>query len=190
MKSFHEFLRSRLEQGGFSTEDALTSFLPLAHQTAGAHAAGRVAPLDGVGALRVETGRIWFPESSAPAPRSAPSRMRVLDPPPSGVEVLSEGRRALEAGGGAATSAGDEIGSRDREIVRPVYLPGYLSWEHAAGHHDPISDVFSLGLILGSLACGLDFEDPRDLESFVTHRRNLFRLNPRLHPVLAKAIAS
>jgi len=30
----------------------------------------------------------------------------------------------------------------------------------------------------------------RDLESFVTHRRNLFRLSPRLHPVLAKAIAS
>ena len=45
------------------------------------------------------------------------------------------------------------------------------------------------GLILASLTCGLDLNDPEDLAAFVQHRRNLFELNPKLHPVLAKAVA-
>ena len=52
--TFHEFLSSRIESGGFSTEDVLASFLPLARQVLEAHAAGRVAPLVGLNALRVE----------------------------------------------------------------------------------------------------------------------------------------
>ncbi len=39
------------------------------------------------------------------------------------------------------------------------------------------------------MACGLDLNDPQDLLAFVQCRRNLFELNPNLHPVLAKAIA-
>jgi len=34
----------------------------------------------------------------------------------------------------------------------PAYLPGYRSFEHLLGHHDPQTDIFSLGLILGSMA--------------------------------------
>ena len=32
MTAFHEYLRTRLETGGFSTEDTLTSFLPLVRE--------------------------------------------------------------------------------------------------------------------------------------------------------------
>ena len=74
------------------------------------------------------------------------------------------------------------------EIVRPVYLPGYVAWEHRCGHHDQLSDVFSLGSILASLACGLDLTDPEDLELLVRNRDNLFALNPHLHPVIAGMI--
>ncbi len=45
-----------------------------------------------------------------------------------------------EAGGDVADLA---IGARGAEVVRPVYLPGYVAWEHALGHHDPLTDVFS-----------------------------------------------
>ena len=51
MSTFHEYLRTRLETGGFSTEDALASFLPLVREVLEAHAAGRVAPLEGLEAL-------------------------------------------------------------------------------------------------------------------------------------------
>ena len=188
MATFHEFLRSRLAAGGFSTEDALASFLPLARQVADAHAAGRVAPLDGVAALQVEGVRIWFHEDHLRAPTRAAAEVHRLDRPLAGVEVLSEHRRTIDVDDGGGQAANLEIGARDQALTRPVYLPGYVCWEHQVGHHDPLSDVFSLGLVLASLACGLDFTEPEDLEAFVANRRNLFRLHPQLHPVLAKAI--
>ncbi len=52
------------------------------------------------------------------------------------------------------------------------------------------SDVFSLGIILASLTCSLDFNQPEDLQTFVSNRRNLFRIASHLNPVLAKAIVS
>ncbi|MCP3692203.1 MAG: DUF4011 domain-containing protein, partial [Planctomycetaceae bacterium] len=62
--------------------------------------------------------------------------------------------------------------------------------------------MYSLGMLLASLACGLDFTNPADLEAFVEHRNNLFALDaermtsgtdggskwPQLHPVVARAI--
>ena len=188
MATFHEFLRSRLASGGFSSEDVLASFLPLARQVADAHAAGQVAPLDGVSALHVEGVRIWFHEDRLERPSRAAAELQRLDRPPSGFEVLSEHRRTLDVDGGAGQTANLEIGARDQALTRPVYVPGYVCWEHLIGHHDPVSDVFSLGLVLASLACGLDLTELEDLQAFVSSRRNLFRLRPRLHPVLAKAI--
>src|SRR5216684_3376337 len=67
-------------------------------------------------------------------------------------------------------------------ITKPVFLPNYQSWEHAVGHHDELTDIFSLGLLLASLACGLDFTDPGELEVFTVNRTNLFGLAPRLNP--------
>jgi hypothetical protein len=186
--SFHEFLRAQLAAGGFSTADVLSSFLPLARQAVDAHAAGRVAPLDGVASLHVEGGRIWFHQDALLGPSRAAAELRRLDRAPAGVEVLSERKRVLDVEGGGARAANLEIGARDQPLSRPVYLPGWVCWEHVVGHHDPVSDVFSLGLVLASLACGLDLAEPAALESFVTHRRNLFALRPSLHPVLAKAI--
>jgi predicted DNA-binding WGR domain protein len=188
VSAFLEFLRSRLATGGFSTEDVLSSFLPLARQVADAHAAGKVAPLDGVEALQVEGSRIWFHESALRAPLQAAAEVQRLDRPAGALEVLSEHRRTLDVDGGGERAHSLEIGARDAALTRPVFLPGYVCWEHLCGHHDPVSDVFSLGLVLASLACGLDLAEPRDLETFVAHRRNLFRLQPRLHPVVAKAI--
>jgi len=74
------------------------------------------------------------------------------------------------------------------DIIKPVYLPDYRSWEHAVGHHDELTDVFSLGMLLASVACGLDFTDADELELFTVNRTNLFGVNRRLNPVLASVI--
>ncbi len=63
-----------------------------------------------------------------------------------------------------------------------------IAWEHTLDHHDPATDIFSLGMILASLALQLDFHDAEDLQKFITHRGNLFELNHRLHPTLAQTI--
>ena len=187
--SLQEFLQQRFAAGGFTTEDALVSFLPLLRQVLETHAAGQVAPLDGLGALNVAAAQIWFENAARQAPRNNAGLLNTLDAPPVGaIEVLVEQRCETEVEAGQEVVTDLRIGKRDEPLVRPVYLPGYACWEHVAGHHDPLADTFCLGMILGSMMTRLDFNDPEQLKTFVGHRGNLFRLNPALHPVLAKAI--
>jgi hypothetical protein len=189
MIGFHEYLRQRLDTGGFTTEDALACFLPLARQTAAAHQAGLVAPLHGIGDLHVENGRLWFEEARRQQPRLQMQLLRQIErPATSAVEVVGEFHLSADVERGEQTVVSLNVGKRGEAITRPVYLSGYVCWEHEIGHHDPLTDVFSLGLILASLLYGLDLSDSEDLTAFVEHRANLFDLNPNLHPVLAKAV--
>jgi len=189
MMNFTDYLTERIEAGGFTTEDALASFLPLVRQVENEHRAGSVAPLQGVNAVRVEGNRLWYEESHARKPIHENARILEKEEAISrGVEVVGQYRMDILVEHGVETVASLEIGQRGVTFERPVFLPGYVCWEHELGHHDPLCDVFVLGLVLASLCCGLDLNDPEDLETFVRHRRNLFELNANLHPVLAKAI--
>ena len=189
MTAFEEFLTDRLQQGALSTEDVLTSFLPLAREVSDAHAAGFIAPLRGVSDLNVDGVRIWFEESKRAAPQTNDRAIRDIDAPSTAsVEIMAEARRTSMVGEDSETLVNLAIGDLESTPTRPVYLPGYNAWEHRLGHHDAQTDVFSLGLILASLACGVDFRDPKDLAKFVAARRNLFAIAPQLHPVLAQAI--
>jgi predicted DNA-binding WGR domain protein len=189
MIDFHDYLHHRFEKGGFTSEDALASFLPLVRQVAAAHRANLVAPLIGIGELRVEGVRIFFDESLRRPPSFQTGTVRALEKAQTrAVEVVGESRVTIEVNVGRENVTNLQLGHRGEKITEPVYLPGYVSWEHELGHHDPLTDIFSLGLILASLVCGLDLSDPENLAHFVARRRNLFELNPSLHPVLAKAI--
>jgi len=190
MTSFIDFLNHRLEAGGFTTEDALASFLPLVRQVASAHRAGLVAPLQGVNAIHAENNRLWYQESQAGKPTLAAPKVRELQQPSaSAVEIVGRYRVDMQVEHGVDSVVSLQIGKRGDPLTQPVYLPGYLSWEHELGHHDPLTDVFVLGLIFASISCGLDMNDPEDLTAFVQRRRNLFDLNQHLHPVIAKAIS-
>lgn len=189
MTAFHSFLQRRLAAGGFTTEDALVSVLPLMREVLEAHAAEQVAPLEGIAELQVDGNRIWFEEAKHQPPRRNLSTLRRVEVEDrSAVELVGETRVDTNLDDGSAQAHDLAIGSRDETITRPVYLPGYVAWEHGLEHHDPLTDVFSLGMILASLACGLDFSEPESLRNFVEHRRNLFAFNGSLHPVLAQAI--
>ncbi len=189
MTAFLDYLRTRLEAGGFSTEDTLASFLPLVREVLDAHAAGLVAPLEGLDSLCVDGSKIWFQEARRVPPRSNAAAVRTAESAiRASVEIVSEHRRVTDVDDGRDQVVDLAIGTRDEEITRPVYLPGYVAWEHQIGHHDPLTDIFSLGMILASLACGMDFTAPEELRNFVAGRKDLFRLNPDLHPVLARAI--
>jgi predicted DNA-binding WGR domain protein len=189
MISFTDFLHHRLEGGGFTTEDALASLLPMIRQVVAAHRVGLVAPLQGVNGVNVENSRLWFEEAQLSKPKLEPGRLREFEKPKAGaVDIVGHYRVDMHVENGIDDIVSLQIGRRGDPVVQAVYLPGYVSWEQELGHHDPLADIFVLGLILASLSCGLDFNDPEDLTAFVQRRRNLFDLNQQLHPVLAKAI--
>lgn len=189
MSDFLDFFHDRQAAGGFSTEDALAAFLPLARQTVETHLRGQVAPLAGLDALHVDEGRIWFADDRALAPRDNLAAVRRLQQPATrALEILSESRRTTDVDEGGEQVVDLSIGQRGEALNRPVYLPGYVCWEHELGHHDPLTDVFSLGLLLATLSCGLDLNEPDELQALAQHRDNLFAINAALHPVLARSI--
>lgn len=187
---FLAFLKRGAEAGGFGTDDVLAALLPLFEQVAAAHQQQRVAPLDGIAALRVEDTVLAVDPAALHAARKNPVRIEALQKPAAAaaLDVVGESRRTSDIDAGTLDHRDLRIGDPGAELVRPVYLPGYVTWEHRAGHHDQLTDVFSLGLILASCACSLDFTDPEDLEAFVRNRENLFALNAQLHPVVASMI--
>ncbi|MBX7207638.1 MAG: DUF4011 domain-containing protein [Verrucomicrobiaceae bacterium] len=190
MSEFITFLTQGIDRGGFETEDVLAAVLPLMHEVLTIHERGDVAPLRGLSGLRVIEDRSLGLGSPAGVPSERnDSRLRELLATHSrGLEVIGESKRETDINTFAQNVTNLDVGSADAEITRPVYLPGYTTWEHVIGHHDELTDVLSLGLILASVACGLDFTDAEDVSLFTNSRTNLFALSRRLHPVLASVI--
>ena len=190
MSEFVTFLHQGIEQGGFETEDILAAVLPLMREVLAFHETGRVAPLRGVTSIEVREGRILgLASSSGVETERNDSRLReILTPPSLGLEVFGEAKRETDIDTFSQHITNLDVGSADVEITRPVYLPGYSTWEHVIGHHDQLTDVLSLGLILSSVACGMDFTDAEEVALFANSRSNLFALTRSLHPVLATVI--
>jgi len=187
---FLNFLEAGQAKGGFETDDVLAALLPLMKQVLAAHEAGLVAPLDGIGDLVVaEQGHLMFVPAKVSSPQKNSAKVEAVQSPVSrAVEVIAESRRTADLDEGSLAVSDLGVSTADAGINKPVYLPGYRCWEHTLGHHDELTDIFSLGMLLASLACGLDFMDASELEVFSVNRTNLFGVNRRLNPVLASVI--
>ena len=187
---FLKFLEAGVEKGGFEIDDVLAALLPLMKQVLDVHHAGLVAPLNGLGDLTVaEQGQLAFDATKAGPPIKNASRVELLQSPQSrALEIVGESRRTTDIDEVSLKISDLGVGTAGAEITKPVFLTDYRSWEHAVGHHDELTDVFSLGMLLASLSCGLDFTDPGELEIFTVNRTNLFGVNRRLNPVVASVI--
>jgi predicted DNA-binding WGR domain protein/DNA polymerase III delta prime subunit len=73
--------------------------------------------------------------------------------------------------------------------ANPAFLTGYRCFEQELGHHDPLTDIFCLGLLLGSMAMGIDGYDPDAVSRFVSLRTNPSLNFPRIHPTIGRLIS-
>jgi predicted DNA-binding WGR domain protein len=184
-----EFLERASDAGGLQTDDVLVAFVPLARLVAKWHEEGQVAPQLELQSLELDAdGSLRLTHAAPARPLQNKSAVEALQRPAvTGLQVV----------GRASITSDDEAGFEyDRLDVldwgqplrHPAYFTGYRAWEQAVEHHDALVDIFSLGLLLATLALDLDFNDRGDLQRFVQHRDNLFALNGRLHPVIAAVI--
>ncbi|MFT3782744.1 MAG: AAA domain-containing protein [Nibricoccus sp.] len=187
---FLALLHRGLQKGGFETDDVLASLLPLFRQVSAAHERGLVAPLKGLQQILVsEDGSVSVSAESFTKPVRVENRVNeMLAAKSRGVEVIGESRTVTDMVDGIHESKRADVLDQGEEVKAPAFICGYTTWEHALGHHDPVTDVLSLGMLLASLACGLDFTVIGDVEMFASQRANLFAINRRLHPVVARVI--
>ncbi len=183
---FLDFLR---ERRGFTTDDTLATLLPLFRQVAQTHEVGKVAPLDGVDDLLVDDYRVYFESDRASDPRLSAARLKALERQHSNaLQIVTQTLQTTDADQGDEETTDLLVGRRTESVDQPRYVVGYRSWEHLAGHHDALTDMYVLGLLLASVACGFDFTDASHVETFARRRRNLFSVAPHLNPVLARHI--
>lgn len=187
--SFLELLREARAGQGRGNEELLRAVLPLLEQLHQVHEAGLVAPLDGVDAIFCDGGALWFHRADATAPTQQPERLREVQRGPAGggIDVVEQGSLQIDVDRGQRSYSVD-LYRGEGAISRPVFVPGYTSWEHELGHHDALTDIFCAGMLLASLALGADFTEPSELADFQASRHRLTRVNERLHPVIARAI--
>ncbi|RBP41210.1 AAA domain-containing protein [Roseimicrobium gellanilyticum] len=189
-KAFLPWLRGVTERGGMETDDVLSVMLPLMRQVQSVHEQGKVATLT-AGGLTYDAhhNALRFDAALAGEPTQATDRVEALQAPLSrALEVTGHGTQETDLDEASVNYTDDSVGGEDKPLTRPAYVPDYGCWELRVGHHDVLTDVFLLGQVLASVACGLDFTDVEDVRLFANHRHNLFNLHPRLHPVVAAVI--
>ncbi len=171
------------------TDDLLGMVLPLLEQVSELHELGRVAPLNGVDALSVSLGHLWFHNSDATLASDNARAIKELtkNMPQSNLDIT--GHYSEVRTGSRAVATDKRIASREEEAARVAYYPDYIAWEERVEHHDALTDVYVLGLIMASLAAQLDLTKPEDLETFVGSRHDISLLNDRLHPLVSQVIA-
>jgi len=173
--------------GGLTNDALLAAVLPLFRQTAEIHERGLVAPLRGLDRITVdEQSRLGFAPEAAARPVLAPAELAAREQRrATAVDVVSHQQLETDLRDGAAAPEVRVVEPRPDAVRAPVLVPGWQSWEHVVGHHDPLTDIFSLGQLLIALGCGLDLGRTDDVARLIVARGNLHALNPELHPVIA-----
>jgi len=167
---FKDFLAASVDKGEFSTDDTIAFVLPLFRTVLELHEAGLVAPFEHEDALFVADGLPDIDKTLAHPPVPALYRVQALFP-----------RQKVK---------GLDIVNPQEPSTLSSYLPGYGCFEQEAGHHDPQTDIFCLGLVLASTAFGLDLYKPTDLQQFIRARTNPTQQNPRIHPTVSRLITT
>lgn len=189
--SAEDLVALAVSQGGLGNDALLAAVLPLFHETAAVHERGLVAPLRGLDRIVVdEQNRLGFAPADAGRPTLAARELDARQGSrPTAVEVVTHRQSDFDLG---------ESGGREKTVVpepvpdaitSPTLVAGWQSWEHVVGHHDQLTDIFSLGQLLLALGCGLDLSRTADVATLIDARGNLYKLDPDLHPVIVSVAA-
>ncbi|MCW3070516.1 MAG: hypothetical protein JWO44_406 [Bacteroidetes bacterium] len=188
---FYKFLTDGISKGGFTNDDVVSIIMPLLEEVHSFHSSGNVAPLDRISAILVTNEKLDIDETLAGRPADNLAKVTAILPTKNEVfEISGHLKQSTEIGEYNSTEVENREVQADlnAEIVIPVYLTNYKCYETALGHHDAVTDIYILGMILGSMALGLDFTLEDELGSFVDNRESMIFLNHKIHPSIANII--
>ncbi|MFF0339587.1 AAA domain-containing protein [Kribbella sp. NPDC004875] len=189
--SAEDLVALAVSQGGLGNDALLAAVLPLFHETAAVHERGLVAPLRGLDRIVVDDqNRLGFAPQDAGRPTLAPAEIETRQGKrPTAVEVVAHRQTDFDLGESGGGETVVVPGPVPEAITAPTPVAGWQSWEHVVGHHDQLTDIFSLGQLLLALGCGLDLSRTADVSTLIDARGNLYRLDPDLHPVIVSVAA-
>ncbi|WP_112246825.1 AAA domain-containing protein [Kribbella monticola] len=191
MSGARELVELAVSRGGLSSDALLAAVLPLFHETAAVHERGLVAPLRGLDKLTVDDhSRLGFAPENAARPCLVAAELEARQGHRSdAVDVIAHRQEEIDLGESGGRRRVQVTDPMPAAITAPVLVPGWQSWEHVIGHHDPLTDILSLGQLLIGLGCGLDLDRAGDVARLIDARGNFYSLGSGLHPVILSVAA-
>ena len=188
--TYNEFLKNGIDRGGFHMDDIIASIGPLFRKVKAVHDQGKVVELTFPDRFHVLDFAILFEDNAIKAPSIQKAKLNALDTlAVRSFEITGEEDHSInleDSDGSIRNKYLQE--DLSKKITRPVFLPGYNNYEIEIGHHDELTDIFSLGLYLSAIALGLDFTKKDEFKTFVEFRENVYGYNSSVHPIIAQLI--
>ncbi|RZJ20342.1 MAG: WGR domain-containing protein [Acinetobacter sp.] len=189
--TFKTFLATAFEQGQYATDDIIAFVIPLFEEVLSFHEINRVAPFNKEEALFITDNRLDIDEEFSAKPVYNSAKVLELFKPLHSDQFDIVQREILEADVDEGTYTSESVNlhlNTEEPLKYPSYLLGYNSFEILLDHHDALTDIFCLGLVLGSMALSLNLHDKEDLKTFTSYRHNPVQYNPRIHPTISALI--
>lgn len=189
--TFEQFLETAFDNGNYATDDVIAFVLPLFEEVLSFHEAGLVAPFENDTALFITDNRLDIDENFAHKGSSASQTLDQFFAGYKSGQFEITGKKKIETDVDQGVYKVEDLQvhfNQSEPFVHPAYIRGYSCFEIKLGHHDAQTDIFCLGLVLGSMALGLDLYDEQDLKIFVQSRNNPVQYNPRIHPAISSLV--
>ena len=188
---FHQFLETAFDSGNYATDDVIAFVTPLFTEVLSFHEAGMVAPFEKEEALFITDDHIDINEAFALKSFSSPGNLKKLFAVDKSNHFDIVGKSKIEADVDEGSYKVDNMQvhfNSNEPLSHPAFIKGYNSFETLFHHHDAKTDIFCLGLVLGSMALSLDLYDEEDVKLFAQYRTNPVQYNNRIHPAISSLI--
>ncbi len=188
---FHQFLETAFDNGNYATDDVIAFVMPLFEEVLSFHEAGLVGAFENEKALFITDNRLDIDESFSHTPSAANSKIATLFAIFKSTHFDVVGKTQMEANvdEGSYKVKNLNVHFNSNETLQyPAFIKGYNCFETSVGHHDAQTDIFCLGLVLGSIALGLDLYEEEDVNYFAEYRSNPVQFNNRIHPTISTLI--
>ena len=188
---FHQFLETAFDNGNYATDDVIAFVLPLFQEVLSFHEARQVGSFKNENCLFITDDRLDIDEDFAHAPVYAKSKLDnlFLAFKSQNFDIIGKTKMEADVDEGSYNVENLQVHFNSNEpLLYPAFVKGYNCFEELIGHHDAQTDIFCLGLVLGSMALGLDLYEEDDLKDFAAYRNNPVQFNNRIHPTISTLI--
>lgn len=189
--TFQQYLQSDQSEHLWSADEVIEFILPLFEEVLSFHENGQVASFERTDTIFINNGRLDIDENFSHEPvNNLHEVLKLLAKDQiAGFSITERITLDEDLSANQSSSTNHQIQNNPNEVpTHPVYILGYQCFEIKLGHHDVQTDIFCLGLILGSVVMGLDLYDADDLNQFVAYRNQPAGVNVRMHPTICALI--
>lgn len=189
-----QFLENGIQQGGFNNDDVVAILVPLFERIASFHEEGNVANDNFINQISIEDDVLYLPKNAFAKTKINYPFLTELkqNDYSSNLEIVEEYNEETVIGEHVSTKIESHFLEKElnKDENKRAYLVNFKSYEIAAQHHDAVTDIFLLGLLLASFAMNIDVSEKEKLNTFIEYQKNPSAFNANIHPTIAAIITS